>query len=481
MATPNEFFKGSKHGFEFIKLDGLCNTLGIAEPPLRFFIGIVMGFPFALIFLLLPRKAANFRHLYIALCGMLISYFCFGTDMVFPLLSVLVTHISLIFFGGTMANVVFNFLFHMTYMLGAYVFYASDGYDVKWTTPQCILCLRLIGLAWDCYDGKKDKSKLKGELLLTRYEGTPTFLEICGYSYFFGGFMAGPQFSFQRYIKFVEDRLIDKEGLEAKNSRFFSAFKRVVGGIVAIAVFSIYDPQYPASALHEEEFLAKPFFTKCTQITLTYHIHFCKYVTIWYFCESVCMITGLAYAGTKDGKAKWDGVRNFKFRRVLFGAFFQDMLEGFNINTSQWAGRYVFKRLIFLGNKYASHVLTLLFLSLWHGFYIGYLILFAIEFILIIEERQLCLLLGALFNTKYDDLPLPLRLAINIFGAVFRAYACAFAAAAFMLLRWRRIKIAYGAVYYWLPITLVVGVVLILLLQQVVSAKKRKEKDGKKD
>lgn len=28
------------------------------------------------------------------------------------------------------------------------------------------------------------------------------------------------QFSFQRYIKFVEDRLIDKEGQEATNSRY---------------------------------------------------------------------------------------------------------------------------------------------------------------------------------------------------------------------------------------------------------------------
>ena len=59
------------------------------------------------------------------------------------------------------------------------------------------------------------------------------------------------------------------------------------------------------------------------------------------------MITGLAYAGTKNGKVKWDGVRNFKFRKVFFGAFFQDMLEGFNINTSQWASRYFFFPIIF--------------------------------------------------------------------------------------------------------------------------------------
>lgn len=477
----NQFFKGSNSGFQFLKINLLAETIGIAEPPLRFFIGILLGFPFALTFLLLPKKAAVLRHVYIALCGMLISYFCFGTDMVFPLISILVTYLSLIFFGGSMLNVIFNFVFHMSYMLGAYLFYASDGYDVKWTTPQCILCLRLIGLAWDCYDGKRKKETLRAELLETCYEETPTFIEICSYSYFFGAFMAGPQFSFQRYIKFVEDKLIDKEGLEAKNSRFTAVLKRVLGGLVAIGVFVLYDPKFPTSALHSEQFLEQSFLAKCTQITLTYHIHFCKYVTIWYFCESICMITGLAYNGTKNGKAKWDGVRNFKFRKVLFGTFFQDMLEGFNINTSQWAARYVFKRLAFLGNKNLSHVLTLLFLSLWHGFYVGYLILFAIEFFLIIEERRLCAALNVLFGKKYADLPFGLRLALNIFGAIFRAYACAFAAAAFMLLRWRRIKITYGAVDYWLVIVLVLGMVLTMLLEQVAASKKKKNKEEKKE
>jgi len=45
-------------------------------------------------------------------------------------------------------------------MLGAYIFYASDGYDVKWTTPQCILCLRLIGKTI-CHSKQKLKYKTR--------------------------------------------------------------------------------------------------------------------------------------------------------------------------------------------------------------------------------------------------------------------------------------------------------------------------------
>ena len=37
--------------------------------------------------------------------------------------------------------------------------------------------------------------------------------------------------------------------------RFFSALKRVVGGLIAIGLFSFYDPKFPASALYSDEFL----------------------------------------------------------------------------------------------------------------------------------------------------------------------------------------------------------------------------------
>jgi len=29
-----------------------------------------------------------------------------------------------------------------------------ESYTIKWTTPHCVLTLRLIGLVWDVYDGR---------------------------------------------------------------------------------------------------------------------------------------------------------------------------------------------------------------------------------------------------------------------------------------------------------------------------------------
>lgn len=50
--------------------------------------------------------------------------------------------------------------------------------------------------------------------------------------------------------------------------------------------------------------------------------------------------------------------------------------------------RYVFKRLRFLGNKQASHIVTMVFLAVWHGLWPGYLMSFFSEFFVVTAERQ---------------------------------------------------------------------------------------------
>lgn len=476
----NNLFKGgSQVGFRFLGIDELAEKNDLPVPAVRFMLGILLGFPLAFLYLTIPKHSRFAKNSFISLAGMFICYFCFGTDIVYVLFSILVSYISLVLFGGTIYNVIFAFVFQLGYMFTAYLIYASDGYDVMWTTPQCILCLRLIGLSWDCYDGKQKKEKLSADLQTTCYNGIPTFVEVMGYSLFFGSFMAGPQFSFKRYVKFIDETLVDEEGKKAKNSRYERALERFIAGVVTIVVFLMFDSKYPVNGVLEKEFMEKSFFGKSTQLMLIYHFHFCKYISIWMFCECICIICGLSYNGTKNGKALWDGVCNFKYRKFLFGPFFQDMLESFNINTSQWAGRYVFKRLRFLGNKYASHILTLLFLSLWHGFYIGYIILFAYEFLLLVGERILCEKLCIITDLSYKDLPIMLQLLIRVGSILFRMYSCGYAATAFMLLRWRRIKIVYGALHHWLTIWLLLFYFVLLPILSILEKKKKKKAEKK--
>jgi hypothetical protein len=78
---------------------------------------------------------------------------------------------------------------------------------VNWTMPHCVLCLRLIGLAFDIADGRHFES-LSADQRETALRERPSALETFGYVFFFGGSLVGPQFSFKRYNDFVNGRLI---------------------------------------------------------------------------------------------------------------------------------------------------------------------------------------------------------------------------------------------------------------------------------
>jgi len=56
---------------------------------------------------------------------------------------------------------------------------------------------------------------------------------------------------------------------------------------------------------------------------------------------------------------------------------------------------HIFKRLKWLGNKYYSHLITLLYLAVWHGYHLGYFMLFAFEFMCMVAQEQVFL-----FNFK---------------------------------------------------------------------------------
>ena len=52
-------------------------------------------------------------------------------------------------FQGSFASTVAMYIFHMAYLGIGYAYTESAGYDINWTMPGCVLCLRMIGLAAD--------------------------------------------------------------------------------------------------------------------------------------------------------------------------------------------------------------------------------------------------------------------------------------------------------------------------------------------
>ncbi|XP_065679505.1 lysophospholipid acyltransferase 5 isoform X1 [Hydra vulgaris] len=468
-------------GFHFINISKLASYLGTAEAGLRFLIGLFIGYPLAIQYILMSKSSANVKHAFFVISGLLINYFVFGINSIYTLLSVFATWLSFCLFGGTIMNVIIAIFFHTIYLSVGYATSASSSnYDVKWTTPQCMLCLRLIGLAWDVYDGLQNPETLSEDQKKNCVKNVPTILELFGFSYCFCGFLSGPQFSYRRYISFVNEELIDKNAKRIR-FRYLDSIKKIFAALSVIVFHQIMDPYYRPNQLFESSYFEKPFMLRITEMSLIYYVQFTRYVIVWCISESVCMVIGISYNGMDEkGNAKWNGVQNFKFRKFVFGAFFQDIIESFNISTNLWSGRYIFRRLRFMRNKLASHVLTLFFLAVWHGFYIGYFIMFAMEFLSVIMERQVCSVFKKLCGYSYNELPILLKTVVQLSGAIMKFYMCGFFAMSFILLRWRRIKVVYEDVYYW-PL-IIIGVwfacahPIFLVLSKIIKKQFKKEK-----
>jgi lysophospholipid acyltransferase 5 len=89
------------------------------------------------------------------------------------------------------------------HLLLGYWVHETHEYDINWTTPHCILTLRMIGLVIDVYDGHQQKPKdaaAREDKTSTAIDDQPTLLEVAAYAYFPTACLAGPQVEI--FVKF---------------------------------------------------------------------------------------------------------------------------------------------------------------------------------------------------------------------------------------------------------------------------------------
>ncbi|KFO20275.1 Lysophospholipid acyltransferase 5 [Fukomys damarensis] len=332
------------------------------------------GYPLALFYRhYLFYKDSYLIHLFHAFTGLSIAYFNFGHQFYHSLLCVVLQFLILRLMGRTVTAVLTTFCLQMAYLLAGYYYTATGNYDIKWTMPHCVLTLKLIGLAIDYFDGGKDQSSLTTEQQKYAFRGVPSLLEVAGFSYFYGAFLVGPQFSMNHYMKLVQGKLTDSPGKPPNST--VPALQRLSLGLVYLVGHTLLSPHITEDYLVSQDYEHQPLWFRCL------------YMLIW--GEGVCILTGLGFGGHgKDGEAKWDACANMKVWLFETNPQFSGTIASFNINTNAWVARYFFKRLKFLGNKQLSHGLSLLFLALWHGLHSGYLVCFQMEFLIVIVEKQ---------------------------------------------------------------------------------------------
>merc|ERR1719495_2485556 len=145
--------------------------------------------------MLVCKSSSTVQHLYFFLTGLLAGFSVLGTDVLHSLYSIFGTYLIILitgFMGGGLKMVVLSFIFNFGYLLVGYWYTESTDYDICWTMPGCILCLRLIGLTFDVYDGQRGREE--GEAVLSKDQTKaalpepPSLLEMLSHSFFIGGY-----------------------------------------------------------------------------------------------------------------------------------------------------------------------------------------------------------------------------------------------------------------------------------------------------
>ncbi|MGH0135038.1 UNVERIFIED_CONTAM: hypothetical protein FKN15_056476 [Acipenser sinensis] len=458
-------------------LQGLAEVLGASEPALRLIISILIGYPLALIFrYCLFQKDPFVIHLFHIATGLCMAYFNFGVQLYHSLLCVVIQFLSLRLMGRTITAVCSSFIFQMAYLLLGYCYTATEHYDIKWTMPQCVLTLKLIGLAFDYYDGGKDPEQLSAEQRQSILPRVPSFVEVCGFSYFYGGFLVGPQFTMRSYQRLVAGELTDCPG-QTPNS-ILPAVKRVCLGLLCLSIYTLGSPFFPDSYFLSDDFEAQAFWYRCFYILVWGKVTLYKYVSCWVITEGVCILSGLGYNGRDSlGVVQWDACANMKLWLFETTPLFTGTIASFNINTNAWVARHVFKRLKFLGNKMASQSAALFFLAIWHGLHSGYLLCFLMEFIIVTAERQaMSLVRDSPVLTQISQSPvlwLPLYLLQQLIHWLFMGYPLI----PFCLFTWDKWFKVYSSVYFCGHVFFFTAMLIMPYMRRaLVPRKKEKEK-----
>ncbi|RCN48445.1 MBOAT family protein [Ancylostoma caninum] len=367
----------------------LASLLNAREDGLRLFLCVLAGYPLAIFHRnVLHTKPAHIQHMFFVVTGVILHIFNCGYDVVHTLIAIVFAYLITNFLRGKVESILAAHTAFLGYLLVAYWFEESDGYDINWTTPFCVLVLRFIGLVMEVYDGAH-MDKLKPDQKETAIKDVPGLLEIAAFGLFYTGTFAGPQFSLNKFRSVVNGDWLD-EKRQPRASAYDASLRRFVGGCIYMAINQIGCAWLTNSYFNTSEFYQQSFFWRCTWATIWFRLVMYRYCAMWMVVEGASILNGLGYNGKdKKGEDRWDGARDIHVWKWETGHDFTSLVQSFNCGTNTWAKNHILRRLRWLNNKPAAHLATLIYLAVWHGYHLGYFLIFTLEFGCMVAQEQL--------------------------------------------------------------------------------------------
>ncbi|KAG0010906.1 Lysophosphatidylcholine acyltransferase 3 [Entomortierella chlamydospora] len=480
----------------------ISENSGVPEPALRLLLTILAGYPISILYrLIFLNKTSSIigesaRNTFFLVTGLSMSYYFNSYDIIHPLTTCIGTWLICRVCGlvapkkRALASSL-SFLFNFGYLLTSYKYAATEEYDICYTMQQCVQCLRMIGYGLDFSDGqpKSSRGKSKDQSATTEakkvpdqaatspspspspspppttpavvrektpisfgrdiaLQELPSLPETVAYAFFPFAFLVGPQFSFSLYRKFISMELFNVPiPKSAGETEAREAAAATANGI-------------PQGSLR--------YAARCFLL---------GYLGIWTIGEGPCVLSGITFNGyDAKGRPEWDGLRNVNPINYEFATSLTQIIASFNMNTNYWAKLYVFKRLIFLGNKNLSALGVLLFLAVWHGTHIGYFICFGLEFMDMETERRMSARFGKPINafiaSKQGVVHVVLKATWGVITWLLTTSALYFAAVPFDLLQVDKSLAAVRTINF-LGLWVMLGLLGLDIVLSIVMPKKR--------
>lgn len=144
-------------------------SIGFSADQFKYAIGMLLGYPLAVIFALLPAGAL--RHAYSLVTGVFLAQFVLGNGWIHSLVSSTIVYFIIAATSGIRAldkhRHIIVFVFMMSYMTASHIYrlYVDYmGWTLDFTGPQMLLTIKLTSLAYSLYDGSVDADNLKKAL-----------------------------------------------------------------------------------------------------------------------------------------------------------------------------------------------------------------------------------------------------------------------------------------------------------------------------
>lgn len=182
--------------------------------------------------------------------------------------------------------VAINLVFHMVYLLTGYFFTESNDYDILWTTPHCVLALRMIGFAFDVADGRKPKDSLSKDQVDCALNPIPSLLELSAFAYFPGSFLIGPQFAFKRYQRFIDGEYAQYKGFVK------AGLIRMGLGILYLTVRQVGTMMLPDNYFLTDAYRNQAFIWRLIYLGIWGKFSLYKYISCWLLTEGGLMCLG---------------------------------------------------------------------------------------------------------------------------------------------------------------------------------------------